>query len=272
MCRSIPSSSTTSDARAGGARLARLLAALSLLLLAPFRPVLAGAAEITMFAAASATDALGEIAKRYDAGGHGRIVVSFASSSTLAKQIENGAPADLYLSADEVWMDHLASRNLIVPASRIDYLGNTLVLIAPKDSTLALAIAPGFPLAASLGDGRLAMGDPDHVPAGIYGKAALEKLGVWQQVAPKLARAEDVRGALAYVERGEAAAGIVYATDAARAQVRVVATFPADAHPPIRYPLALVAGRDTSAARAFYEYLRGPAARAVWEKYGFTVN
>ena len=227
---------------------------------------------MTVFAAASTTDALGEIAREYEAAGHGHIVISFASSSTLAKQIENGAPADLYLSADEIWMDYLAQRNLIVPASRIDYLGNTLVLIAPKDSRLALTIAPGFPLAASLGDGRLAIGDPDHVPAGIYAKAALEKLGVWQEVEPKLARAEDVRGALAYVERGEAAAGIVYATDAARAQVRVVAPFPADTHPPIRYPMALVAGHDTHAARAFYNHLRGSAARAVFERYGFTLD
>jgi molybdate transport system substrate-binding protein len=249
-----------------------LLTALFLLLLAPFFPESARAADVAMFAAASTTDALGEIARAYEAEGRGRIAISFASSSTLARQIENGAPADLYLSADEAWMDYLAQRNLIVPTSRIDYLGNALVLIAPKDSALALRISPGFPLAASLGDGRLAMGDPDHVPAGIYGKAALEKLGVWQQVASRLARAEDVRGALAYVERGEAAAGIVYATDAARAEVRVVATFPPDTHPPIRYPMALVAGRDTPAARAFYDYLRGPAARAVFERYGFTLD
>ena len=249
-----------------------MFTALSLLLLVPFSSARAGALDVTMFAAASTTDALGEIARAHEAEGHGRIVISFAASSTLAKQIENGAPADLYLSADEVWMDYLDSRRLIVPASRIDYLGNKLVLIAPRDSTLALTISPGFPLAASLGDGRLAMGDPDHVPAGIYGKAALEKLGVWQQVASRLARAEDVRGALAYVERGEAAAGIVYASDAARAEVRVVATFPPDTHPPIRYPMALVAGRDTPAARAFYDYLRGPAARAVFERYGFTVH
>jgi len=267
--RSTQRSSTASDAHG---RRAGLLAALSFFLLAAFAPARAGTADVTMFAAASTTEALGEIARDYEATGHGHIVVSFASSSTLAKQIENGAPADLYLSADEVWMDYLAQRHLIVPTSRIDYLGNTLVLIAPKESTLALTIAPGFPLAASLGDGRLAMGDPDHVPAGIYAKAALEKLGVWQAVMPKLARAEDVRGALAYVERGEAAAGIVYATDAARAQVRLVSAFPPDTYPPIRYPMALVAGHDTAAARAFYDHLRGPSARAVFERYGFTLN
>ena len=232
----------------------------------------ARAAAITMFAAASTTDALNGIAAAYQAAGGGRVVFSFASSSTLAKQIENGAPASLFLSADEQWMDYLAARGRIVPASRTNLLGNALVLVTPADSTLSLDIKPGFELAKALGDGRLAIGDPDHVPAGIYGKAALEKLGVWQEILPKLARAEDVRGALVFVERREARAGIVYSTDAALAMVLVVGTFPADSHPPIVYPLAIVAGHESPDAKAFYEYLRGSDARAIFVKYGFTVR
>jgi molybdate transport system substrate-binding protein len=257
----------------GRAVRAAILQALVTTFIAILCLVPAQARDIVMFAAASTTDALNEVGKAYQAAGHGRVALSFASSSTLAKQIESGAPADLYLSADGRWMDYLAKRNLVVSASRIDFLGNTLVLIAPRDSKLSLEIAPGFPLAAALGpDGRLAIGDPDHVPAGIYGKAALEKLGVWQQVLPRLARASDVRAALAFVERGETPAGVVYGTDAARARVRVVASFPEGSYPKIAYPLALVAGHDSPAARAFYDYLRGPAARAVFARYGFAVH
>ena len=177
-------------------------AAILLATLAALLTSTAFGAGLTMFAAASATDALDEIGRAYQAAGRDPVVFSFASSSNLAKQIENGAPAALFLSADERWMDYLATRDLIVPASRTDLLGNTLVLIAPADSNLSIEIKPGFELAKALGDGRLAVGDPDHVPAGIYAKAALEKLGVWKELSPKLARAEDVRGALAFVERG----------------------------------------------------------------------
>ncbi|HEY6335909.1 MAG TPA: molybdate ABC transporter substrate-binding protein [Alphaproteobacteria bacterium] len=247
-------------------------AAILLATLAALLSSIAFGAGLTMFAAASATDALDEIGRAYQAAGRDPVVFSFASSSNLAKQIENGAPAALFLSADERWMDYLATRDLIVSASRTDLLGNTLVLVAPADSDLSIEIKPGFELAKALGDGRLAVGDPDHVPAGIYAKAALEKLGVWQELLPKLARAEDVRGALAFVERGEAPAGIVYSSDAPRAKVRVVATFPPDTHPPILYPLAIVAGHDGPEARAFYEFLRSPQAADIFEKYGFTLH
>lgn len=246
------------------------LAAVAVSLLAATAPRPALAAECTVFAAASTAEALADIAQRYEAEGGPRVSLVFAASSMLARQIENGAPADLFLSADEPWMDYLEKRRLIAAGSRVDLLGNRLILVAPAWSALALTIAPGFPLAEALGNGRLALGDPDHVPAGIYAKAALESLGVWRQVAGKLLPSSDVRAALVYVERGEAAAGIVYRTDATRAKVRVIGSFPEDSHPPIRYPLALVAGRTAPAARAFYDYLRGPAARAAFEKSGFT--
>jgi molybdate transport system substrate-binding protein len=229
----------------------------------------AQASHVVLFAAASTTEPLSEIVHHYEAEGRGDVAVSFGSSSTLAKQIENGAPADIFLSADEAWMDYLAKRDLVSRETRTNYLRNSLVLIAPQDSELAVTIAPGFPLAASLHNGRLAMGDPDHVPAGIYGKAALEKLGVWKSVEPQVVRANDVRAALAYVERGEAAAGIVYATDAAHARVRVVGTFPESSHPPIVYPLAKVAGHDDPAVRALLDYLRSDKVKKIFEEYGF---
>jgi len=250
-------------------RLAPLAIALGLTL-PSFGPVLA---ETPVFAAASTTDALNEIAAAFAAKKLGTIVSTYNASSTLAKQIENGAPAALFLSADEQWMDYLDNKKLLVPGSRSDLLGNALVLIAPKAETGApaeVAIGPGFPLAKLLGDGRLAMGDPAHVPAGLYGKAALEKLGVWDQVKDKVAAAENVRGALAFVERGEAPLGIVYATDAmATPKVRQVGVFPEDSHPPILYPVALVAGHDSPETRAALDFIRGPEAKAIWTKYGF---
>lgn len=232
-------------------------------------------AETPVFAAASTTDALNEIAAAFAAKKLGTMVPSYNSSSILAKQIENGAPAALFLSADEQWMDYLDSRKLLAPGTRSDLLGNALVLIAPKGGTTQarVEIAPGFPLAKLLGDGRLAMGDPAHVPAGLYGKAALEKLGVWDQVQNKVAAAENVRAALAFVERGEAPLGIVYATDAnASAKVATVGVFPEDSHPPILYPVALVAGHDTPEARAALDFIRGPEAKPIWAKYGFLVR
>ncbi len=228
--------------------------------------------DLLVFAAASLKNAAEDIGKAYEASGAGKVTYSFAASSDLAKQIENGAPAAIYISADTKWMDYLAERKLIVADSRRDLLGNRLVLIAPADSSLVLKLAAGAPLAQSLGDGKLAMADPDSVPAGRYGKAALEALNLWSSVEPAVVRAKDVRAALAFVQRGEAAAGIVYATDAMVAKsVRIVDAFPASSHPRIVYPIALVAGQDDAAARAFYDFLVGPKARDVFQDYGFSI-
>jgi len=226
---------------------------------------------VLVFAAASLKTALDKIAAEWRGETGNEATISYAASSALAKQIENGAPAGLFISADEDWMDYLQERALIDPKSRIDLLGNRLVLIAPKDSTVRLTIAPGFALAGLLGDGHLAMADPAAVPAGKYGKAALEKLGVWSTVETRVAAADNVRVALLLVARGEAPLGIVYETDAAAEPgVRIVGAFPPDTHPPIVYPMALTltAGRE---AAAFAAYLGGPAAGALFEGQGFTV-
>lgn len=236
----------------------------------PFAPQ--AAHSVTVFAAASTTNAVTDIGKIFAERGLGRIVPSFASSSTLAKQIEKGAPAGVFISADEPWMNYLDERKLIEPGSRFDLLSNKLVLIAPADSpTKEVKITPKFELSKLLGSGKLATGDPDHVPAGKYAKAALEKLGVWSDVESKLARAADVRGALTLVERGEAPLGIVYSTDAAiTPKVKVVGVFPAVTHPKIVYPAALIAGKASAAAKKFLEFLKTPESKAVFEKYGFT--
>ena len=227
--------------------------------------------QILVFAAASLTDALQEASAAYEKAAHVKVKSSFDSSSVLARQIEAGAPADVFISADTTWMDYLQSRNLIQAASRKNLLGNQLVLIAPADSQIQLKIAPHFPLAAALGEGKLATGDPDSVPAGRYARSALTKLGVWDSVAPRLARAENVRVALLYVARGEAPLGIVYTSDAlADKRVRVVDTFPADTHEPIVYPIALTTSAKSEAA-AFVAYLAGPQGREIFVKYGFTV-
>jgi molybdate transport system substrate-binding protein len=228
--------------------------------------------SVTVFAAASTTNAINDIGKLFAEKGKGTIVASYASSSTLAKQIENGAPANVFISADEPWMNYLEERKLIEPGSRFDLVGNKLVLIAPSGSSVnKMEIGPKVDLLKVLRDGRLATGDPDHVPAGRYAKTALEKLGVWNNVESKLARAPDVRGALTLVERGETPLGIVYSTDAAiTPKVKVVGVFPADSHPKIVYPTALVAGKATAAAKSFLEFLKTPEAKAVFEKYGFT--
>ena len=227
---------------------------------------------VLIFAAASLKTALDAIAATWrDAEGK-EVRISYSASSTLAKQIENGAPADLFISADEAWMDYLQARKLIDPKSRLDLLGNSLVLIAPRDSTAQTEIAPGFALAALLGSGHLAMADPASVPAGKYGKAALEKLGVWDAVEKRIAAAENVRAALLLVARGEAPLGIVSRTDAAaEPAVRVIGTFPADSHPPIVYPMALTLAVHPDAAAAFAAYLRTPAAGALFAAQGFTV-
>jgi molybdate transport system substrate-binding protein len=226
---------------------------------------------ILVFAASSLKNALDAIAADWRKETGKPVTISYAASPTLAKQIENGAPADLFISADLDWMDYLWQRNLIDPKSRRDLLGNKLVLIAPKDSAVQATIAPGFPLARLLGDGRLAMADPGSVPAGKYGKAALAKLGVWQDVAGRIAAAENVRAALLLVARGEAPLGIVYQTDAAaEPDVKIVAAFPADTHPAITYPMALTLSARAGAAE-FAAYLRGAAAAAQFEAQGFTV-
>lgn len=226
-----------------------------------------------VLAAASLQESLTAAANAWTAAGHARPVVAFAASSALARQVEAGAPADLFISADEHWMDELASKGLIVPRTRVSFLTSSLVLIAPRTNSLCIPIGPGFPLARMLGSGRLAMGDPDGVPAGRYGKVALEKLGVWASVASRIAPAESVRGALALVERGQAPFGIVYATDAkASAKVRIVGTFPADSHPPIRYPVALLKTATSPQADAFRRFLISSAGKAIFVRYGFTAR
>lgn len=226
-----------------------------------------------VLAAASLQESLEAVASAWAAKGHAKPVLSFAASSALARQVEAGAPADLFLSADEAWMDHLADRRLIVPTSRASLLHNRLVLIAPLTSKVRLTATPRFPLARALGRGRLAIADPDSVPAGRYGKAALEKLGAWASVSDRLARAENVRAALALVERGEAPLGIVYATDAkASAKVRVVATFPAGSHSPISYPLARLRTSTSADAEPFRRFLLSREAKAIFARYGFLVR
>jgi molybdate transport system substrate-binding protein len=227
--------------------------------------------QILVFAAASLTDAIQDISAVYEKTAHVKVKSSFDSSSVLARQIEAGAPADVFFSADTAWMDYLQSRDLIQPTSRKNVLGNRLVLIAPAQSQIQLKIAPHFPLAAALGNGHLATGDPDSVPVGRYARSALTTLGVWDEIAPRLARAENVRVALFYVARGEAPLGIVYASDAlADKRVRVVDTFPADTHEPIVYPTALTKSAKSQAA-GFVAYLTSPQGHDIFVKYGFTV-
>jgi molybdate transport system substrate-binding protein len=230
----------------------------------------ASAKDIVVFAAASLKNALDEASAGYQRDAESKVLISYAASSTLAKQIENGAPADLFISADLDWMNYLGERGLLETDTRFVLLGNRLVLIAPTQSTVTVEIRPGFPLADLLGTERLAMADPGAVPAGKYAKAALETLGVWPSVAAKIAPAEDVRAALLLVSRGETPLGIVYATDAAADRgVRIVASFPDDSHPPIVYPAAKIAASDNPAAGAFLAYLRSDRARPFFERQGF---
>ena len=232
----------------------------------------ASAAEIVVFAAASLKEALDDAAHVYENQSGDTMKISYAASSTLAKQIESGAPAEVFISADLDWMDYLQQRNLIKTPTRRNLLGNRLVIVAPEDSDLKLGIKPGFDLAGALKGGRLAMADPDSVPAGKYGKAALEKLGVWNVVKAAVAPSENVRAALLLVSRREAPLGIVYATDAAAdPRVKIAGVFPDDTHPPIIYPATLPAdGKNPGAARLL-EFLSSLAARPMFEKRGFTV-
>ena len=215
-----------------------------------------------------------DIAQAYKKERHVEVVSSFASSSTLARQIEAGAPADLFISADQKWMDYAVDKKSIDTATRTTLLGNSLVVVAPKASDRGdITINDKTDWASLLQGGRLAVGDPDHVPAGIYAKEALQKLGAWETLSPKLAPAEDVRGALALVERNEAPLGIVYGSDAVASKgVKVVGTFPEDSHKKVEYPLAIVDGHKNATVTAFYDYLKGPEASAIFKRYGFTTQ
>lgn len=242
-----------------------------LLSIAVLAPAPASADDVLVFAAASLKNALDDAVAAYDKGG-ASVKVSYAASSALAKQIENGAPADIFISADLDWMNEVAKHDLIKPATRKNLLGNVLVLVAPADSKTKVEIKPGFPLVKLLGDGHLAMADPAAVPAGKYGKAALEKLGVWDSVEKRVARAEDVRAALLYVSRKEAPFGIVYQTDAAADKgVKVAGMFPPDTYPPIIYPIALTASSKNPEAAKFLAFLESAAAKPFFEKQGFAV-
>jgi len=230
------------------------------------------AADVLVFAAASLKEAMDGQAKQFEAATGNKVIVAYGASNALARQIESGAPADLFISADLDWMDYVAHKHQVMAGTRSNLLRNTLVLIAPADSKSTLKIGPSFALAAALGNDRLAMANPDSVPAGKYGKAALEQRGVWRSIEKQVARADNVRAALALVSRGEAPFGIAYATDAyADKGVRIVATLPAARYPPIVYPVAVLAGSKSAAAKPLLEYLHSAPARATWERYGFGI-
>lgn len=230
----------------------------------------AGEKPVRVFAAASLTNALNDIAAQWQRAGHPAPTLAFGASSALAKQVEAGAPADVFASADLKWMDYVDQRSRIDHASRDNLLGNTLVLIAPKGRRFQVRMQPGFRIAAAF-SGKLCTGEPGVVPVGVYAKAALEKLGWWQPLQGRIVGADDVRTALTFVERGECGAGIVYATDARISnKVEVIATFPAGSHPPIVYPFALVTNARPEAS-AFLRYLRTPRAMAIFRRHGFTV-
>jgi molybdate transport system substrate-binding protein len=226
-----------------------------------------------VLAAASLQEAVSDAARAWTARGHAAPVVSFAASPALARQIEAGAPADLFLSADSEWMEHVLARGLLRAGSRSAFLSNRLVLIAPRQSKARLNVAPGMPLARALGTGRLALADPDSVPAGRYARAALTSLGAWSGVNGKIARAENVRAALALVERGQAPLGVVYATDArASRAVRVLGTFPAASHPPITYEIARIRRSAHPDAERFRQFLLSSAGKAIFARRGFVVH
>ena len=235
-------------------------------------PAAAQGRDVLVFAAASLKNALDDIAAQWQRESGKKAAISYAASNTLIKQIEQGAPADIFISADLDWMDYGQQKGLIKPDTRSNLLGNRLVLVAPKDSNVSANIRPGFDLAALLKGGRLAMGNVDAVPAGKYGKAALEKLGAWDGIKDKIAQAESVRAALLLVARGEAPLGVVYQTDAASdPTVKIVGTFPENTHPPIIYPIALTKESTSPDASAFLNFIRSPAARPIFERQGFTV-
>ncbi|MBC8133516.1 MAG: molybdate ABC transporter substrate-binding protein [Deltaproteobacteria bacterium] len=228
-------------------------------------------AAVRVFAASSLTDVLKTISDSYVAAGHPKPLLNFAASSELARQIEHGGNADVFISADEAWMDYLAEKNLIEASTRKSLLSNSLVLIAPAHKPITVDIGPGMDLAGALKGGKLAIANPDNVPAGKYAKEALEMFGAWEAVAPMSARTENVRGALRFVEAGEAAAGIVYATDAkaAGAAVVVIGEFPPDSHTPITYPAAIGAGKNDGPGKAFLEFLGTAETKSVFASAGF---
>ena len=252
------------------ARLIVILALVAALVGTP--PPAAGQETITVFAAASLKNALDDANAAFTKSTGIKVTASYEASSTLAKQIEQGAPADVFISADLQWMDYASAHKLIKPDTRFNLLGNRLVLIAPKDSKLAnVAIAQGFDLAKLAGDDRIAVADVKAVPAGRYAQAALEKLGAWAEAEPKLAQAENVRATLAFVARGETPVGIVYETDAKiEPKVKIVGVFPNGSYPPVTYPIAATAASKSPAVARYLNFLRTPAAKAIFEKYGFS--
>lgn len=251
----------------------RFLRCLFLLVVVLASPALAQERGPLVLAAASLQEAMSDAARAWAAKGHGAPVISFAASSALARQAEAGAPADLFVSADEDWMDYLAGKGLLWPGTRAEFLTNRLVLVAPVSSRARLSLVRGFPLVRALATGRLAMADPDSVPAGKYGRDALSNLGVWGAVQGRVARAENVRAALALVERGAAPFGIVYATDARAARgVRVVGLFPASSHRAIIYPLARLSRSTHPDAEAFRRFLLSPEGKAIFVRRGFAVR
>jgi molybdate transport system substrate-binding protein len=252
-------------------RLSAYVVAVSILCASAWSSALAQDNSLTVFAAASMKNALDDIDAAYTAKIGIKILASYAASSALAKQIEQGAPADIFVSADTDWMDYATARKTINEPTRVNLLGNSIVLIAPKDSKIDnVTIGKGFDLAKLAGDGKIATGDVKAVPVGKYAKAALEKLGAWQAAAPKFAMAESVRAALTLVARGEAALGIVYTTDArVEPGVKIVGTFPADSHPAIIYPVAATTTARAEAA-GYLAFLRSSVAKTILEKYGFT--
>ena len=234
----------------------------------------ARADDVVVFAAASLTNALNEIGESFTVKTGHAIKPSYAASSALAKQVEQGAPAQVFASADLKWVDYLTEKKLVNPDTRFNLLGNTLVLVAPADSKVGhIDLSAKTDIAALAGSGRIATGNPDSVPVGLYFKQAMERAGQWAAVAPKVAAADSVRAALAFVERGEVPFGVVYATDAAISKkVKVVGTFPDTMHDPIVYPFALIAGNETAAAKAFLDFIRTNESKGVFAKYGFKVN
>lgn len=231
-------------------------------------------AKVTVFAAASFNNALEEVAANYKkANSNSEVVLSFASSSVLARQIDSGAPADIFVSADQKWMNFLVEKNNIEPTTRVDLVGNSLVMIAPKESDIEKVDLTNPDWQKRLDGTFLAVGDPDHVPAGIYAKTAFTYLKQWDMLEKKLARADNVRKALLLVEKAESPLGVVYATDASVGKnVKVVATFPAESHPPVEYPAAILKGKENAETKSFFDYMQSDAAKEVYKKYGFKVK
>lgn len=226
---------------------------------------------VTVFAAASLKNALDEVAGQFEQAAGIPVSLSYGGSSALARQIQYGAPAQIFLSANTLWMDELQNQGLLVPDTRVNLLANRLVLIAGPGSGVSLSIRPGMDLVGALRGGRLAMALVQAVPAGIYGRAALQSLGIWDRVRDHTAQTDNVRAALRLVAMGETPLGIVYATDAAtEPALRVLGVFPEESHPPILYPVARIAQDDTAMSQAFFEYLTGPKARAVFRQHGFS--